>query len=338
MRYIVRSDDTLPKIAEMHGVAVEALLALNPRFRADPSRVRAGVALDLPDDPADRRSAGTAAPEEEAAAAPAPEETPVTETAAAVVADTAAAMADTAAVAVGAVAAATVAAAATAVSAVAGAAGWVLGQLSSRYETGGRGPGTVSTGSGDAGGVSYGSYQMTSVPNGGTVARFVADSEFPFRDRFAGLAPGSGPFTAAWKALAAEQPEAFHAAQHDFIRWTHFDPMVAALREATGVDVSTRSPALQDCCWSTAVQHGPRNSIARGVCEALRAAGAPRPDDGDAYDEAVIRAIYAERGRRRPDGMLAHFSRNSLAVQAGVTKRFERELRDALAMLRRGGG
>lgn len=37
-----------------------------------------------------------------------------------------------------------------------------LGTLSSRYETGGRGSLTVSGGAGDAGGVSYGTYQMTS--------------------------------------------------------------------------------------------------------------------------------------------------------------------------------
>ncbi|HKG81488.1 MAG TPA: LysM domain-containing protein, partial [Pyrinomonadaceae bacterium] len=37
-----------------------------------------------------------------------------------------------------------------------------LGALSAKYETGGRGPGTVSTGAGDFGGVSYGSYQMAS--------------------------------------------------------------------------------------------------------------------------------------------------------------------------------
>ena len=33
------------------------------------------------------------------------------------------------------------------------AAGWILGSLSSTYETGGRGPGTVSSGVGDAGGL-----------------------------------------------------------------------------------------------------------------------------------------------------------------------------------------
>lgn len=49
---------------------------------------------------------------------------------------------------------------------------WELGSLSTQYETGGRGPTTVSTGVGDAGGVSYGSYQMTS-KNGGTDKTFV---------------------------------------------------------------------------------------------------------------------------------------------------------------------
>ena len=69
------------------------------------------------------------------------------------------------------------------------AARWLLGSLSSKYETGGRGPGTVSGGIGDAGGVSYGSYQMTSRPRGGTVARFVAWVAFPWRNRFAALKP-----------------------------------------------------------------------------------------------------------------------------------------------------
>src|SRR5215204_5365620 len=44
------------------------------------------------------------------------------------------------------------------------------GALSAKYETGGRGPGTVSTGAGDQGGVSYGYYQMATKM--GTVTRF----------------------------------------------------------------------------------------------------------------------------------------------------------------------
>lgn len=38
----------------------------------------------------------------------------------------------------------------------------ILGELSEKFETGGRGAGTVSGGQGDPGGASYGSYQMSS--------------------------------------------------------------------------------------------------------------------------------------------------------------------------------
>lgn len=74
------------------------------------------------------------------------------------------------------------------------ASGPVLGALSMQFESGGRGPATISTGHGDAGGVSYGSYQMTSA-GGGTVARFVSQPDFRFRADFAGLTPGTEEFS-----------------------------------------------------------------------------------------------------------------------------------------------
>ena len=203
-----------------------------------------------------------------------------------------------------------------------------LGALSAQYETGGRGPGTVSTGAGDAGGVSYGSYQMTSKPNGGTVRRFVSQPDFEFADGFAGLAPGSAQFTAAWKALAASNRDAFQAAQHDYIKRTHFDLLVQKLIDDDDLNVLTRSHALQDVIWSTAVQHGGASTIPSKALATVDAA----PEDPD-FDPAFITAIYAERGRKRADGVLAYFSKNSAAVQAGVAKRFRSELRDALAML-----
>ena len=76
-----------------------------------------------------------------------------------------------------------------------------LGALSAKYETGGRGPGTVSTGAGDKGGVSYGSYQMASKM--GVPGRFVTQSGFPWLQDFKNLVPGSADFTAAWKRIAA---------------------------------------------------------------------------------------------------------------------------------------
>lgn len=206
-----------------------------------------------------------------------------------------------------------------------------LGKLSEEFETGGRGPGTVSTGVGDAGGVSYGSYQMTS-KNGGTVLRFVSQPAFPWRDDFRGLSPGSPEFTAKWKATAAAASEAFHAAQHAYIKATHFDVLAANTLDADRLDVTTRSAALQDVIWSTAVQHGPNTPVIHRALAALRSQGGPDEGAPD-FDRRLIEAIYAERGRRDASGALVYFAHNSKAVQDGVASRFVREERSALRML-----
>jgi len=53
-----------------------------------------------------------------------------------------------------------------------------LGALSAEFESGGRGPGTVSSGKGDPGGVSYGIYQLSS--KAGTVAGFLSGEGAPW--------------------------------------------------------------------------------------------------------------------------------------------------------------
>ena len=207
------------------------------------------------------------------------------------------------------------------------AAAHELGKLSEKFETGGRGPGTVSGGQGDPGGASYGSYQMTSKPLPGTVGRFVSLPDFAFRASFTNLTPGTAAFTAAWKQLANNKPSEFHESQHAFIKKTHFDPLVAKIKAEDGVDVNTRSLTLQDVIWSTAVQHGGGSSIPH---VALRAVNVTPADA--AFDKDFIVAIYGERGRKQ-NGVLVHFSKSSPAVQQGVANRFRDELRDALKML-----
>jgi LysM repeat protein len=201
-----------------------------------------------------------------------------------------------------------------------------LGTLSAKYETGGRGAGVVSTGKGDPGGVSYGSYQMATKT--GTAKRFVTQSDFPWRQDFQGLVPGTAPFSAKWKQLAVSEPIAFQEAQHEFIKRSHYDPLVAKTLSEENLDINKRCRALQDAVWSTAVQHGGNCVIVRNALKKI-----VRDFDSSGFDEALIRAIYAERGRKRADGNLAWFSKSSPNVQAGVAKRFKNELADALAML-----
>lgn len=132
---------------------------------------------------------------------------------------------------------------------------WFLGQTSKTFESGKGGAGTVSSGKGDAGGASYGTYQLSS--KAGTLDKFLGGSKYGAE--FAGLQPGTPEFKAKWKEIAAADPD-FGAAQHDFIKATHFDPQMAKLQKS-GIDLSGRGAAVQDAVWSTAVQFGPNSSL-----------------------------------------------------------------------------
>ena len=135
-------------------------------------------------------------------------------------------------------------------------------------------------------------------------------------------------FTAVWKEIAKTDSERFQQSQHDFIKRTHFDLLVAQTRDENGLDLTKRSRALQDVVWSTAVQHGGKSAVIRRALRKLRVG-----QDNSQFDERLIRAIYAERGRRRADGKLAYFPSSSSGVQKGVANRFKNEEADALKML-----
>jgi hypothetical protein len=167
--------------------------------------------------------------------------------------------------------------------------------------------------------------------NGGTVAAFIAEPTFRWRGQFAGLTPGTPDFTAKWKEIAIAEADAFSEAQHAFIKRTHFDPLMANIRARGGPDLTTRSDALQDVVWSTAVQHGPNSPVIDRALKVLNGAGVGVADP--TFDRELIKAIYAERGRKDGAGVMIYFSRNSPDIQNGVAKRFVSEQKDALAML-----
>jgi hypothetical protein len=197
-----------------------------------------------------------------------------------------------------------------------------LGWLSERYEVGKGGSATISSGKGDPGGVSYGAYQLSSTK--GMVQRFVAEY---YPQQFAGLKPGTYLFDHQWLRLAATQPDQFRQAQHDFIKSASYDPAAARLRRDVGLDVNARSPALQNVLWSTAVQHGDQRGAQ--IIERAIASLGRKPID-QVSDRDLIQAIYAERGRTDSQGTLQYFRSSSRSVQAGVSRRYQGELRDAL--------
>lgn len=200
-----------------------------------------------------------------------------------------------------------------------------LGKLSEKYESGNRGPATVSTGKGDPGGVSYGTYQLAS--------KFGRADEFVkkyYPDEFKGLKSGTAEFTAKWKELAANDAAGLRKKEHAFIKDTHYDPQVKKLAKDAGLDVTKRSAALRDVVWSVAVQHGPGTDV---IVVSLKPLAEKQKLD-DVTDEDIIRAVYAERGRKDKEGKLVRFKSVSEEWIPALTKRFESELKDALAMLK----
>ena len=125
---------------------------------------------------------------------------------------------------------------------------WHLGQTSASHESGSGGAGIVSSGKGDHGGVSYGTYQLSTTT--GTLKEYLDQSSYG--PRFSGLTPATPAFDARWKELA-KTDHGFATDQQTFIGKSHYDVEKNALK-AEGVDLSGRGRAVQDALWSTSVQ------------------------------------------------------------------------------------
>lgn len=171
-----------------------------------------------------------------------------------------------------------------------------IGAIAERFESGGRGPGTVSSGAGDPGGISYGTYQLAS--RTGTLGRFLsAEGARWAAELAAGGKPGSAGFSALWKAIARRDRAAFGAAQHGFIARTHYAPAIAKVRAARGFDLDTRHEAVREAVWSTSVQHGGAALILNAAVDAAREGGGERGSvAGGDFDRRLVEAIYDARG------------------------------------------
>lgn len=210
--------------------------------------------------------------------------------------------------------------------------------LSERYETGGRGPGTVSTGQGDAGGISYGSYQLAT--NTGDAAAFVASAAAkPWARDFDGLTPGTAAFGARWKAVAQRDADAFGAAQHAYIHDSHYIPAVRRVERVTGYDLDGASDAVRNVAWSVAVQHGRAAEI---LTDAVRRTDRTVARSDPTYDARLIDNAYARRGehvRRVAERQRAAGKRAQASQSADILKkRYPQEHADALDLLRKERG
>lgn len=204
--------------------------------------------------------------------------------------------------------------------------GWELGQTSEKYESGGRGPGTINayTGAagGDLGGASYGTYQLASYlpsvmstgktrpsPKNSPVKQFIATSKF--KDKFDGLEPGTSEFDNKWREISSQYKNEFKKEQHDYIERKYYDVAVANLQRV-GLDLTKYGPAVQDLIWSGAVQFGPANISA--FTETLR-------DKSQLTDKDIV-LLVSEWKIKNVDRL---FKSSSQSIKDGVKSRYESE-------------
>lgn len=163
-------------------------------------------------------------------------------------------------------------------------------------------PATVSTGAGDFGGVSYGTWQLSS--KAGTLAQYLKSSKYG--SELSKYTPGTNAFNAKWKEIAARDPEGFQKDQENFIKRTHYDPCVAKLKEI-GLDVNKRSEAFKAMVFSTSVSLGAAGGF-KSIKRAIEIAGL---NPATASDEELINAIYDHEA----DSVGTRYRSSSLRVQ-----------------------
>ena len=190
-----------------------------------------------------------------------------------------------------------------------------VGVLSEKYETGGRGVGTISSGRGDPGGISYGSWQLSS--NAGTLDAYLKSSEAgKYGKQFAGLKINSPEFQKRWKQVAATDPSGFAKSQHDFLLRQNVNPVMSY---AASKGINTSSKTIQNVLWSQAIQHGLKGNKEIIDLAVKKASPVDIPN--------LVEALYDARAT-----YVAKLPGLQAGTKESLIRRYKAEGSDALAM------
>jgi len=190
-----------------------------------------------------------------------------------------------------------------------------IGFISAKYESGGNG-GTVAP---DNGGLGYGISQFNT--GSGSADKFVSwlkGKDTKMGSNFGNYKAGTDGFTNAWKKTFSEFGDSFTKLQKQFTYENFAVPLANLAKQKTGVDY-TKSPALRELIYSTAVQFGTGEL-------GLKALGNV---SAGMSDKDIINASYDKKIANYKN----FFKSSSSAVQEGVKKRFMNERNDVLALL-----
>lgn len=222
-----------------------------------------------------------------------------------------------------------------------------VASLARRYESSGD-PASISTGTGDLGGVSYGLYQFASAV--GVVDDFVAwlqrysDPSLANYGRVLATHPvNSEEFKDAWRELGTVDPGNFGRLQDEFVMKQYLTP-VQRLLVKEKLHLSHHTSALRAVAFARAIQNGPTGAKNLFVLAGTRLGYPNLSYLDDAYfDDQLIGAVYdqlvdeCDHVELGDDGWLRSpndLVRGSRSVVNGQRTRFVSERADALALLR----
>lgn len=207
----------------------------------------------------------------------------------------------------------------------------MIGNLSKRYESNGD-PGCVSSGENDAGGVSYGCYQLaTNVGSAQSFVGWLGETGSVYYGQLSQYEPGTDEFSQAWREIAANDPDGFEATQHDYIQYAYYEPAISLLAEA-GFNIDKHSKTMADVTWSRSVQYGCGLIVEmfEQACHALGHANLSYVDDIH-FDNVMIREIYMAVCSTE------EWTNGSPDLREGLYNRFSSECYDALNLLSQEG-
>lgn len=204
----------------------------------------------------------------------------------------------------------------------------MLGDLSKKYESNGD-PACISTGYGDAGGKSYGMYQLAS--GCGSVHNYLGWAKragYWFADKLMEHTVGSAAFDSMWRFLGTSaNRDDFERSQHEYIKYSYYEPAVSELAVA-GYNINGHTNVMRDVVWSRAVQYGPAQ-IVDMFTEAGQYLGYPNLSyvDAASFDAAMIEAVYLHVCST------PEWTNGSPDLRAGLYARFKNECAEALERL-----
>lgn len=197
-----------------------------------------------------------------------------------------------------------------------------LGSLSAQWESGHLGPEAISTGYGDPGGASYGLFQLSS--SKGTLHDYLYNEGLEYLPILKNHSPGTEDFNHKWRMLADLDEKMFIKSQYDYIHRTHYNRFCKRIENHFKLDVNEFSSVVKDVIWSTAVQHGPANTIFENAFEG--------DDIFVLTEEEIINRVYEER-LRESNGKLVYFPNVSKSVEKSLRRRYQGEKEMALTRL-----